>query len=78
MPRWTAALQFVIPTGAYPDFLARGTGSTCAAFRKESRMNFANATKFDRKSGVAEGDLLFHFRAQRMRSGQILKVPSLH
>jgi hypothetical protein len=24
-----------------------------AAFRKESRMNFANATKFDRKSGVA-------------------------
>jgi hypothetical protein len=41
-------------------------------------MNFANATKFDRKSGVAEGDLLFHFRAQRMRSGQILKVPSLH
>jgi hypothetical protein len=42
-------------------------------------MNFANATKFDRKSGVAEGrDLLFHFRAQRMWSGQILEVPSLH
>jgi hypothetical protein len=35
-------------------------------------MKFANATKFDRKSGVAEGrDLLFHFRAQRMWSGQI-------
>jgi hypothetical protein len=79
MPRWVAALQFVIPTGAYPDFLARGTASTCAAFRKESRMNFANATKFDRKSGVAEGrDLLFHFRAQRMWRGQIFEVPSLH
>jgi hypothetical protein len=27
--------------------------AACAAFRKESRMKFANATKFDRKSGVA-------------------------
>ena len=33
-------------------------------------MKFANAPKFDRKSGVAEGgDLLFHFRALRMWSG---------
>jgi hypothetical protein len=28
--------------------------AACAAFRKESRMKFANATKFDRKSGVAQ------------------------
>jgi uncharacterized protein len=28
--------------------------AVCAAFRKESRMRFANATKLDRKSGVAE------------------------
>jgi hypothetical protein len=27
--------------------------AACAAFRKESRMKFANATKLDRKSGVA-------------------------
>ncbi len=27
----------------------------CAAFRKESRMKFANATNINRKSGVAEG-----------------------
>jgi hypothetical protein len=27
--------------------------AACAAFCKESRMKFANATKFDRKSGVA-------------------------
>jgi hypothetical protein len=28
--------------------------SACAAFRKESRMKFANATKLNRKSGVAK------------------------
>jgi hypothetical protein len=28
---------------------------TCAPFRKERRMKFAKATKFHRKSGVAEG-----------------------
>src|ERR1700677_3959117 len=34
---------------------------TRAAFRKESRMKFANATNPNRKSGVAEGrDLQFH------------------
>jgi hypothetical protein len=27
--------------------------TTCAAFSKESRMNFANATNINRKSGVA-------------------------
>ena len=34
--------------------------ASCAAFRKESRMKFANATKLDRKSGVAQwSDLRF-------------------
>jgi hypothetical protein len=28
--------------------------AACAAFRKESRMRFANATHLDRKSGVAQ------------------------
>jgi hypothetical protein len=28
--------------------------AACAAFHKESRMKFANATKSDRKSGVAK------------------------
>jgi hypothetical protein len=36
--------------------------STCAAFRKESRMKFANATNLHRKSGVAQWrDLLCAF-----------------
>jgi hypothetical protein len=44
---------------------AASPATTCAAFGKESRMKFANATKFDRKSGVAEGrDLQFRFRTQ--------------
>jgi len=34
--------------------------AACAAFRKESRMKFANANNLDRKSGVAQWrDLLF-------------------
>jgi hypothetical protein len=42
----------------------------CAAFRKNSRMKFVNATKLDRKSGVAEWrDLRFltPFRDRRSR-----------
>jgi hypothetical protein len=41
----------------YPDFL-HGAPPTpaCAAFIKESRMNFANASKLDRKSGVRSGE----------------------
>jgi hypothetical protein len=47
--------RIVIPTGADPEFLHRGTQQrpAYAAFRRESRMKFANATKLDRKSGVA-------------------------
>ena len=38
-----------------PDFLyAAPDTTTCAAFSKESRMKFANATKINRKSGVAQ------------------------
>jgi hypothetical protein len=54
MPRWATALQFVIPTEADPDFLHHDTTkATYAAFRKESRTRFANATNLDRKCGVA-------------------------
>jgi hypothetical protein len=54
MPRWATTLDFVIPTGADLDFLHRGTaqGDVCG-FPSESRTKFANATKLDRKSGVA-------------------------
>jgi hypothetical protein len=43
-------------------------------------MKFANATKFDRKSGVAQRrDLQFHLRAQRMCRGRITSgVPLRH
>jgi hypothetical protein len=49
-----SAVTFVIPTEAYriSCYLAP-TMAACAAFFKESRMKFANATKLDRKSGVA-------------------------
>jgi hypothetical protein len=42
----------VISTGAYPDFVPPCTETTaCAAFSKESRMKFANATNINMKSG---------------------------
>ena len=47
-------------TGApscHPDFLyALQDTAACAAFIKESRMKFANASKLDRKSGVRWGE----------------------
>ena len=64
--RWTAIRlidfdavslkRIVIPTGAYPDFLLRGPHQSplVRLSVKESRMKIANATKFDRKSGVAQ------------------------
>jgi hypothetical protein len=46
--------QFVIPTEAYPDFLARSpVEAKYAPFRRERRMKFAEATNFHRKSGGA-------------------------
>jgi hypothetical protein len=42
------------PYGKSLDFLYAALDTTaCAAFIKESRMNFANANKFHRKSGLA-------------------------
>jgi hypothetical protein len=35
-------------------YYAAPTMASCAAFRKESRMKFANAIKLYRKSGVAQ------------------------
>jgi hypothetical protein len=47
--------EFVISTGAYPDFLRAALDTTaCAAFIKESRRKLASATNLNRKSGVAE------------------------
>jgi hypothetical protein len=41
-----------------PDFLYAAKETTaCAAFIKESRMNFANARDLDRKSGEGQGKL---------------------
>jgi hypothetical protein len=43
------------PDRSYPGFPVTPHSPTpaCAAFSKESRMEFANATNLDRKSGVA-------------------------
>jgi hypothetical protein len=47
--------------------------ATCAAFVKESRMKIANATKLNRKSGVAERrDLRFFSNCQSLRVPGIL------
>ncbi len=48
--------KFVIPTGAYPDFLPRSTRPTqrVRLSIRERRMKFAEATKFNRKSGGAQ------------------------
>jgi hypothetical protein len=48
-------LPFAISTGAYPDFLfALLATPTCAALRKEIRMQIINAMSLDRKSGGAQ------------------------
>jgi hypothetical protein len=50
--------------------------ATYAAFRKESSMKFANATKLDRKSGVAQGrDLQFHSDRTQMPTSDHLPNP---
>jgi hypothetical protein len=50
----STALPFVISTEGYPDFLLRVAGDvTCAALRRESRMQIINATGLHRKSGGA-------------------------
>jgi hypothetical protein len=42
----------------YPDFLhGAPPAPACAAFIKESRMKFANASKVDRKSGVRRANM---------------------
>jgi hypothetical protein len=41
--------------------------AACAAFRKESRIKFDNATNLHRKSGVAQSkDLLFLFQRPKL------------
>ena len=50
--------------------------TSCAAFRKESRMKFASATKLDRKSGVAQWrDLRFLFLCLRQQAPRLLYTP---
>jgi hypothetical protein len=64
----------MIPQNCHPDRSEPGfpatrhsPTTTCAAFRKESRMKFANATNLDRKSGVAQWrDLRFAVRCGRI------------
>src|ERR1700679_39558 len=61
MPRLNTALNFVIPTGADPDFLHRGTaqGYVCGFLRKPHEVRRCHQA--GRKSGVAQGrDLQLH------------------
>jgi hypothetical protein len=55
MVRSTAALSFVISTGAYPDFLLHAASDNhVCGFPQENRMILINATALDRKSGGAQ------------------------
>jgi hypothetical protein len=59
---WEPEDKQQVPPLRYPGFPATLNSPTpaCAAFSKESRMKFANATNVGRKSGVAQWrDLLF-------------------
>jgi hypothetical protein len=70
---WYREKSSISRQNCHPDRSAPGFHVTrysptpaCAAFNKKSRMKFANATKFDRKSGVAErSDLQFALMEQR-------------
>jgi hypothetical protein len=76
MPRWNTALNFVIPTGADPDFLHRGTaqGDVCGFLRKPHEVR--QRTNLDRKSGVAQGrDLQFHSDRTQMPTSDHLPNP---
>jgi hypothetical protein len=57
----------MVPQNWDPHYIAAPTVATYAAFGKERRMKFANATNLNRKSGVARSrDLLFLFRTGLM------------
>jgi hypothetical protein len=48
---WPAAQRAVGAKRGRISYIAAPPNTTCAAFRKESDMKFANATNLDRKSG---------------------------
>jgi len=54
-PNGSAALPLCHPERTRIFCHAAQDRATCAPFSKERRMKFANATKFNRKSGGAEG-----------------------
>ena len=59
-----------------PDFLSRGSPtSACAAFIKQSRMEFANAHKIHRKSGGSRRMLLLHRRTKSQARAAALQTP---
>jgi hypothetical protein len=62
----------------YPDFL-RGAPpiAACAAFIKESRMKFADASKIDRKSGVRWGEHVAPVRFPPAFAAIATSLPSL-
>jgi hypothetical protein len=74
----SAALPFVISTGAHPDFLPRSLDKTARApFFKERRIQFASATNFYRKSGGAERrDLCVDASSWKCFSRSVLGFPA--
>jgi hypothetical protein len=55
--------------GENPDFLYAALDTTaCAAFSKESRINFTDANKLHRKSGEAAASIIVHGLRMRART----------
>jgi hypothetical protein len=72
MPRWATALNFVIPTGADPDFLNPvPPEATYAAFRKPHEVRQCHQAGKEIRGSV--GDLQFHSDRTQMprRSSQV-------
>jgi hypothetical protein len=75
---WKRHPKICHPDRSEPGFPAtrHSPTSTCAAFVKESRRKFANATKFNRKSGVAQWrDLLCAIPRNDSRLRDLLRRP---
>jgi hypothetical protein len=72
----TAALPFGHPERTRISCHAGLDTGACAPFSKERRMKFANATKFYRKSGAAEGSAVQRtFRGNVFRPSRVEGPP---
>jgi hypothetical protein len=86
MPRWAVALNFVIPTGADPDFLHRGAaqGDVCGFLRKPHKVRQRPQAGQEIRGSAGEGpavSLGLHANADKRSTNPtrfLLKLTRLH